>query len=172
MSKATLKNIAKNLKNSSRVHAKQSKQLENIMKNSPTRQNGKVIGKLERKRKGPVKPRFPMDPRGNRFGVDIDPNLIRDRGPYKPNKDVKRLQEIIKKHGSGPIINTPNFNSGKKPGFPMKSKNVASALKMKTSPALVKLSAGCKAMARRKFDVYPSAYANMYAAKMQRKGKC
>ena len=35
-----------------------------------------------------------------------------------------------------------------------------------------KLSAGCKAAAKRKFKVYPSAYANMYAAKMQRKGKC
>jgi len=175
MSKATLKNIAKNLKNSSRVHAKQSKQLENIMKNSPTRQNGKVIGILERKGKGPVKPKFPMDPRGRN---NIDPKLLIENTPYRPGKDskeVKQLKEIIKKQGLDKmpkIVNTPNFNLGKKPGFPMKSKNVASALKMKTSPALVKLSAGCKAMARRKFDVYPSAYANMYAAKMQRKGKC
>ena len=181
MSKVTLRNIAKNLKKSSKVHAKQSKQIENIMKKSPTRQNfmGKVTGKLERKRKGPVKPKFPMDPRGRRPIDDIDPNLIRDRGPYKPNQDVKRLEEIIKKEGyklpkkSMPnIVNTPKFNSGKKPGFPMKSKNVASAMKMKTSPALVKLSASCKALAKRKFKVYPSAYANMYAAKMQRKGKC
>jgi len=44
--------------------------------------------------------------------------------------------------------------------------------KIKKSPALKKLSAGCKAMARRKFKVYPSAYANMYAAKKQRQGKC
>ena len=50
MSKRTLKNIAKNLKKSSKVHAKQSQQIENIMKKSPTRQNGKVIGILERKR--------------------------------------------------------------------------------------------------------------------------
>ena len=34
------------------------------------------------------------------------------------------------------------------------------SLKKKTSPALAKISASCK------------AYANMYAAKMQRKGKC
>ena len=171
MSKATLKNIAKNLKKSSRVHAKQSKQLENIMKKSPTRQNGKVIGILERKGKGPVKPKFPMDPRGRN---NIDPEILIKNMPYRPGKDskeVKELLEIIKKQGKDKI-NTPNFNSGKKPGFPMKSKNVASAMKMKTSPALVKLSAGCKAMAKRKFKVYPSAYANMYAAKMQRKGKC
>ena len=82
MSKVTLRNIAKNLKKSSKVHAKQSKQIENIMKNK------------------------------------------------------------------------------------------ASALKLKKSPALAKLSASCKAAAKRKFKVYPSAYANMWAAKTQRQGKC
>tara|TARA_R110001592_G_scaffold180295_1_gene422523 strand:+ start:590 stop:841 length:252 start_codon:yes stop_codon:yes gene_type:complete len=46
------------------------------------------------------------------------------------------------------------------------------ALKMKTSPALLKLSSSCKAAARKKFDVYPSAYANMWASKTQKKGKC
>ena len=80
--KATLRKIAKNLKKSSKVHAKQSKQIESIMKNK------------------------------------------------------------------------------------------ASALKLKKSPALAKLSASCKAAAKRKFKVYPSAYANMWAAKTQRQGKC
>ena len=51
-------------------------------------------------------------------------------------------------------------------------KNKASALKMKKSPALAKLSASCKAAAKRKFKVYPSAYANMWASKTQRQGKC
>ena len=82
MSKRTLKNIAKNLKKSSKVHAKQSEQIENIMKKKQ------------------------------------------------------------------------------------------SALKLKKSPALAKLSASCKAAAKRKFKVYPSAYANMWAAKTQRQGKC
>jgi|TARA_R110002126_G_scaffold196169_1_gene344011 hypothetical protein len=40
------------------------------------------------------------------------------------------------------------------------------------SPALRKLSASCKAAAKRKFKVYPSAYANMWASKQQGKGKC
>jgi len=44
--------------------------------------------------------------------------------------------------------------------------------KMKQSPMLKKLSASCKAAARRKFDVYPSAYANMWASAQGRKGKC
>ena len=48
----------------------------------------------------------------------------------------------------------------------------SSALKKKTSPALKKLSASCKAAAKRKFKVYPSAYANMWASKTQKKGKC
>ena len=55
-------------------------------------------------------------------------------------------------------------------GNPNKMK--ASALKLKQSPALAKLSASCKAAARRKFKVYPSAYANMWASRTQKKGKC
>ncbi len=34
---------------------------------------------------------------------------------------------------------------------------------MNKSPLTRKLSAGCKAAAKRKFKVYPSAYANMWA---------
>ena len=40
------------------------------------------------------------------------------------------------------------------------------------SPLYAKLTAKCKAAARRKFDVYPSAYANIWASKQQKKGKC
>jgi hypothetical protein len=46
------------------------------------------------------------------------------------------------------------------------------ALSKKKSPMKRKLTASCKAAARRKFDVYPSAYANMWASKQQGKGKC
>ena len=60
--------------------------------------------------------------------------------------------------------------AAKKAGLP--TKNIASALTMKTSPTLKKLSASCKAAAKRKFKVYPSAYANMWASKTQRQGKC
>jgi len=63
------------------------------------------------------------------------------------------------------------FNkAAKKAGLP--TKNIASALKMKKSPALAKLSSSCKAAAKRKFKVYPSAYANMWASKTQKAGKC
>jgi hypothetical protein len=51
------------------------------------------------------------------------------------------------------------------------------AFKMKKSsltksPMKRKLTASCKAAARRKFKVYPSAYANMWASRQQGKGKC
>ena len=46
------------------------------------------------------------------------------------------------------------------------------AMLSKKSPALKKLSASCKAAAKRKFKVYPSAYANMWASKTQKAGKC
>ena len=79
-----------------------------------------------------------------------------------PNKDAYNKLSPEDKKG---------FNkAAKKAGLP--TKNIASALKMKTSPALAKISASCKAAAKRKFKVYPSAYANMWASKTQKAGKC
>lgn len=48
----------------------------------------------------------------------------------------------------------------------------AFAKQEEASPAKAKLTASCKAAAKRKFKVYPSAYANIWAAKQQKKGKC
>ena len=124
MIKSTLKNIAKNLKKSSKVHAKQSKQIESIMKKSPAKNKAK--------------------------------NLLK----AVPNKAAfDKLSPEDKKA----------FNkAAKKAGLPTKK----APSKLKKSPALAKLSASCKAAAKRKFKVYPSAYANMWAAKTQRQGKC
>jgi len=47
-----------------------------------------------------------------------------------------------------------------------------SYIKKMGSPVLLKLSASCKAAARKKFKVYPSAYANMWASKKQKAGGC
>jgi hypothetical protein len=55
-------------------------------------------------------------------------------------------------------------------GNPNKMK--VTSFKMTKSSALKKLSASCKAAAKRKFKVYPSAYANMWASKTQKAGKC
>ena len=126
MSKATLKNIAKNLKKSSKVHAKQSKQIESIMKKSPAKNKNKAK------------------------------NLLK----AVPNKAAyDKLSPEDKKA----------FNkAAKKAGLPTKK----APSKLKKSPALAKLSASCKAAARRKFKVYPSAYANMWASRTQKAGKC
>tara|TARA_R110002020_G_C16093082_1_gene758052 strand:- start:762 stop:899 length:138 start_codon:yes stop_codon:yes gene_type:complete len=40
------------------------------------------------------------------------------------------------------------------------------------APTMLKISASCKAAAKRKFKKYPSAYANMWASKTQKAGKC
>ena len=50
--------------------------------------------------------------------------------------------------------------------------NKLESLLKKKSPMLRKLSAACKAAAKRKFKVYPGAYANMWASRQQGKGKC
>ena len=46
----------------------------------------------------------------------------------------------------------------------------SSVLKKKTSPALKKLSASCKAAAKRKFKVWPSAYASGWGVRCTRAG--
>ena len=71
----------------------------------------------------------------------------------------RKLQKISKE-----LKKASNMHAGQ-------AKRIDSMLKKK-SPALKKLSASCKAAAKRKFKVYPSAYANMCASKTQRQGKC
>ena len=44
--------------------------------------------------------------------------------------------------------------------------------KSKNKPTNPTLYATVKAAAKKKFKVYPSAYANMWASKTQRQGKC
>ena len=77
--------------------------------------------------------------------------------PNPKVKDMPRKQQMAVK-----------ASMAEQSAFKMK----ASALKLKKSPALAKLSASCKAAAKRKFKVYPSAYANMWASKTQKAGKC
>ena len=80
--------------------------------------------------------------------------------------DKKKLKEIVGelKNASKMHASQADRIDGIISAMPMK--------KIKKSPALKKLSASCKAAAKRKFKVYPSAYANMWAAKTQRQGKC
>ena len=85
------------------------------------------------------------------------------------HKDLKKvvgeLRNAVKAHGKqADTIDQHIKDMGS--SFKMKS-----ALR-KVAPTLLKISASCKAAARKKFKVYPSAYANMWASKTQKKGKC
>jgi len=69
-------------------------------------------------------------------------------------------QEVYKRH---PKLQKTKSDKGS--DFEKNSVNTS-------TPLYAKLTAKCKAAARRKFDVYPSAYANIWASKQQKKGKC
>ena len=97
-----------------------------------------------------------------------------DGGKGNPNKmkakgfDVKSKKAKNKRNYS----KANDYNTDKYDQSATQDKFSFTKLKMKKSPALAKLSSSCKAAARRKFKVYPSAYANMWASKTQKKGKC
>ena len=88
----------------------------------------------------------------------------------KKNKKGKNLGRLNKKKTTIGRLNDKKTTLGRLKKA--KNPNIANETAKKTSPALAKLSASCKAAAKRKFKVYPSAYANMWAAKTQRQGKC
>jgi|TARA_R100000951_G_C2641876_1_gene181235 hypothetical protein len=71
------------------------------------------------------------------------------------NEVVKQLRGAVKAHGKQADVIEKHIGE-------MKS----------DSPMKRKLSSSCKAAAKRKFKVYPSAYANMWASRQQGKGKC
>ena len=54
----------------------------------------------------------------------------------------------------------------------MATKKKPTKKKSGATPTNPKLYARVKAEAKRKFDVYPSAYANAWASKLQKKGGC
>ncbi len=80
-------------------------------------------------------------------------------------KVVKQLKGAVKAHGA-------QANTVQKHIDKMENKSPNKYDTSVNSPAMKKLSASCKAAARAKFDVYPSAYANIWASKQQKAGKC
>ena len=149
MSKQKLKKISKELKKASNLHAGQAKKIDNMIKKSPTLlKKGKNLGRLNEKK--------------TKLGRLNEKKTKLGRVSEEDRK--KRYLENVKKQYG--------IDKTKKSTMKLKSRNVANATAKKTSPALAKLSASCKAAAKRKFKVYPSAYANMWAAKTQRQGKC
>ena len=94
---------------------------------------------------------------------------------YRKSTPGSRIKEAAKKIGKTALNVLTGGKSlpleAARTGF-TKSPTKNSPAKLKKSPALAKLSASCKAAARKKFKVYPSAYANMWASRTQKKGKC
>ena len=81
------------------------------------------------------------------------------------------------KHCNAPVLHNPQTNEMRKrikkvSGGGTGNKTALKVASKLRSPLLLKLSAGCKAAAKKKFKVYPSAYANIWASKTQKKGKC
>lgn len=95
-------------------------------------------------------------------GLKASKTLVRTKVSPKAKKPSEMTTRDYENDHINKKTNQSLFNRNSK----------SSVLKMKTSPALAKLSASCKAAAKRKFKVYPSAYANMWASKTQKKGKC
>jgi len=108
--------------------------------------------------------------------IKKSPNKFIRTGRTKDTGVVGKATEKVIHHGFKKMYD--QYKGAKKIYNYLKSAPKGSAstgfagLKKKKSPALAKLSASCKAAAKRKFKVYPSAYANMWAAKTQRQGKC
>ena len=187
MSRQKLKAISGKLKKASKAHASQAKQIDSMlkMKKKPSKntldsmvrpfdmskgsRDAKKLNKIfEPKKKKEVKignttytvsdkkqSATPM-----KRGAAAPKKPAVKGKPFKPLTDEQKRERKMKRVlGAGQAKD-------------MKAMKKQSALKKKTSPALAKLSASCKAAAKRKFKVYPSAYANMWAAKTQRQGKC
>ena len=75
-------------------------------------------------------------------------------------KVVSELQGAVKAHGRQAKTIKQHI------------KDIGSPTKMVKSPMFLKLSAGCKAAARKKFKVYPSTDANMVASQTPKIGRC
>jgi small-conductance mechanosensitive channel len=148
MSKQKLKAISSKLKKASKAHAGQAKQIDNMIKNKKS--TFKVMlpdSRVTVKKKGTSKS---IGPQESSEAIKAKRQKMRSAKPFskeeeKASAELRKAKSFVK---------------------------MRSALKKKTSPALAKLSASCKAAAKRKFKVYPSAYANMWASKTQKAGKC
>jgi hypothetical protein len=103
-----------------------------------------------------------------------DPKNNKKELPKKVNPtladNLKMVLEKHKRQNNQPVQENSKIldSKFKKQNIPEK---VETPMNME-SPLYAKLTAKCKAAARRKFDVYPSAYANIWASKQQKKGKC
>ena len=105
----------------------------------------------------------------NKLNKNESPAKFRRTGPYKPPKSKigKGIHNFMEKGIKG-IIGA-GYEAYKNP---KSAATGLAGLKNKKSSPTKKLSRNCINKAKAKFDVYPSAYANAWASKLQKKGGC
>jgi hypothetical protein len=138
-----LNEVVDALNNASKMHAKQAKV---------------VKGHIEDMEKGSPHKKYASDAQRKAVWASK-----KDGGKGNPNKKLTPYNKLEDLNNDGEITKA-DVLVGR--GVIDKEGNPLKKTKKRT------LSASCKAAARKKFDVYPSAYANMWASRQQGKGKC
>ena len=167
-----LKSISSKLKKASKAHASQANKIDKVLKEAPFKMKGfsgfgNSPAKLTKKQMDkPVKPK-PGDYKkysdlekyddDKQTGTKVDKKRFYSIGETEHKKALKKFDKMFepKKKKEVTIGNVTYTISDKK-----------------QSPAKGKISASCKAYAKRRFKVWPSAYASGFAVKSQKAGKC
>lgn len=158
-----LKKIVKALKKSVKSHASQHKTIQKVLDKDATNESLKDwFGK------GPKGDWVRMDTKGN-----IKGDCAREPGEGKPKclprqkahsmSKKERASAARRKRAKDPQVDRPG--TGNKPINVKTEEVLAGMLLEKSKPNNPKLWSKAKSLARSKFDVYPSAYANGWAAR-------
>ena len=157
------KKIVKALKKSVKAHEKQHKTIQKVLDKDATNESLKDwFGK------GPKGDWVRMDTKGN-----IKGDCAREPGEGKPKclprqkahsmSKKERASAARRKRAKDPQVDRPG--TGNKPINVKTEEVLAGMLLEKSKPNNPKLWSRAKSLARSKFDVYPSAYANGWAAR-------
>tara|TARA_R100000734_G_C3294443_1_gene85784 strand:- start:199 stop:681 length:483 start_codon:yes stop_codon:yes gene_type:complete len=156
-----LKNVSSKLKKASKAHASQANKIDKVLKEAPFKMKRganppfKILGSSPGPRR--VEKKVKDEPRKLSFGYE----------------DPVKIQKI-QREGLTPY--SQKFSKIAKQNVKSKDYKKYSDLEKydddRPSPAKGKISASCKAYAKRRFKVWPSAYASGFAVKSQKAGKC
>tara|TARA_R100000995_G_scaffold49358_1_gene23658 strand:- start:1227 stop:1706 length:480 start_codon:yes stop_codon:yes gene_type:complete len=155
-----LKSVSSKLKKASKAHASQANKIDKVLKTAPF------------KMKRGANPKFKI------LGSSSGPRRVEKKVKDKPSisfgyEDPMKIQKIQRE---GLTPHSQKFSKIAKQNVKSKDYEKYSDLEKydddKPSPAKGKISPSCKAYAKRKFKVWPSAYASGFAVKSQKAGKC
>ena len=167
-----LKSISSKLKKASKAHASQANKIDKVLKEAPFKMKGfsgfgNSPAKLTKKQMDkPVKPK-PGD-----YKKYSDLEKYDDDKQTGTKVDKKRLDSLVKPFDKKALKKFDNMFEPKKKKEVTIGNVTYTISDKKQSPAKGKISASCKAYAKRRFKVWPSAYASGFAVKSQKAGKC